>query len=59
MGIVSAYDYMYLRSNPSISINGFKAASILDAREEKIIPVDTAPSDDEDPFADLTDDDSD
>ena len=57
--IVSVYDYMYLRSNPSISINGFKAAGILDAREEKIIPVDTAPSDDEDPFADLTDDDSD
>ena len=35
--IVSAYDY--LRSNPSISINGFRAAGILDAMEGKIIPV--------------------
>ena len=55
-GIVSAYDY--LRCNPSISMNGFKEAGILDTMEGKIISVGSFPLDDEDPFADLTDDDS-
>ena len=54
--IVLVYDYF--RSKPTISMNGFKAAGILDAMEGKINLVDTAPSDDEDPFADLTNDDS-
>ena len=53
---VSAYDY--LRLNPSISHNGFKAAGVLDAMEAGIISINSAPLDHEDPFADLTDDDS-
>ena len=49
--IVSAYDY--LRSNPSIIVNGFKAAGIVDA---VAADVHKAPSDD-DPFAEHTNDD--
>ena len=54
--IVSAYDY--LRCNPSICLNGFKAAGILDAMEAGIISMNSDQLDHEDPFADLTDDDS-
>ena len=54
--IVSAYDY--LRCSPSVSLNGFKAAGILDAMEGEIISVDLDPLDDEHPVVDLTDDDS-
>ena len=53
--IVSAYDY--LRCSPSISLNGFKAAGILDAMEGEIIVVDSGPLDDEHPLIDLTNDD--
>ena len=49
--IASACDY--LCCNPSISMNGFKEAGILDAMEGKIISVDSFPVDDEDPFAKL------
>ena len=54
--IVWAHDY--LRCNPSISLNSFKAAGILDAMEAGIISVNSDPLDHEHPFADLTDDDS-
>lgn len=54
--IVSAYDY--IRSNPSIIMNGFKVVGIVNAVEGQLYvsPADTraALSDDEDPFAELT-----
>ena len=53
--IVSTYDY--LCSNPSIIVNGFKAAGIVDAVEGKMdVCIPEVPSDD-DPFAELTDED--
>ena len=54
--IVSAYDY--LCCNPSISLNGFKAAGILDATKRGIISVNSDPLGHKHPFAELTDDDS-
>ena len=52
---MSTYDY--LCSNTSIVVNGFKAAGILDAVEGKTdVSPPQVPSDD-DPFAELTDED--
>ena len=53
--IVATYDY--LRSNPPIVINGFKGAGILPAVEGEVLGTGAETSDDEDPFAEFTDND--